>query len=103
MINNILLYKFTVHIQAAAEAEAATMTMAKRTFPDVSSIYEANSILRKKWLQTIEKHILQYSGNTAVNDVLDIGCSVGMSTSYLASQFPTANVVVSCEFNFLFY
>lgn len=89
-----------LHIQAAAEAEAATMAMAKRTFPDVSSIYEANTILRENWLQAIEKHILQYSGNTTVNDILDIGCSVGFSTGYLVSKFPTANVSVSCEFSF---
>ncbi|TKY66779.1 methyltransferase protein [Spatholobus suberectus] len=77
---------------AAAEAEAATMSMAKRAIPDASSIDEANQILRGNWLRAIEHHHIQYSKSSVIDDILDIGCSVGVSTRYLADKFPTAKV-----------
>uniref|UniRef100_A0A2N9J521 Methyltransferase type 11 domain-containing protein n=1 Tax=Fagus sylvatica TaxID=28930 RepID=A0A2N9J521_FAGSY len=79
-------------IVAAAEAEAATLSMARRAIPDASSLDEANEILRGNWLQVIEQHHLQYSGNSMIRDILDIGCSVGVSTGYLADKFPSAKV-----------
>ncbi|KAK7342478.1 hypothetical protein VNO80_25432 [Phaseolus coccineus] len=77
---------------AAAEAEAATMSMVRRALPNASSLEEANQILRGNWLQAIEQHHIQYSESSVVNDILDIGCSVGISTKYLADKFPTAKV-----------
>ncbi|KAI4333886.1 hypothetical protein L6164_018640 [Bauhinia variegata] len=77
---------------AAAEAEAATMSMVRRALPDASSVDEANQILRGNWLQAIEQHHLQYSGTSMIGDILDIGCSVGVSTRHLADKFPTAKV-----------
>ncbi|XP_030928908.1 uncharacterized protein LOC115955020 [Quercus lobata] len=77
---------------AAAEAEAATMSMARRAIPDASSLDEANEIIRGNWLQAIEQHHLQYSGNSTIRDILDVGCSVGVSTGYLADNFPSAKV-----------
>ncbi|KAG4967855.1 hypothetical protein AAZX31_12G116000 [Glycine max] len=77
---------------AAAEAEAATMSMARRALPDASSIQEANQILRGNWLHAIEQHHMQYSESCVIDDILDIGCSVGISTRYLADKFPTAKV-----------
>ncbi|KAJ6830287.1 uncharacterized protein M6B38_353575 [Iris pallida] len=76
---------------AAAEAEAATLSIAKRAIPDSSSTNEANEILRGNWLQAIEEHHLQHSGSN-IYDILDIGCSVGVSTRYLANQYPSANI-----------
>ncbi|MQL80531.1 hypothetical protein Taro_012966, partial [Colocasia esculenta] len=76
---------------AAAEAEAATMAIAKRAVPD-ASIDEANRIVRGKWLHAIEQHIQQYSGNHAINDILDIGCSIGFSTRCLAGKYPSAKL-----------
>lgn len=76
---------------AAAEAEAATMAIAKRAVPDVS-IDEANKIVRGMWLHAIEKHIEQYSRDYVINDILDIGCSIGFSTRCLAEKFPSAKV-----------
>lgn len=84
-----------VSCQAAAEAEAATLSMARRTVPDASSLDEANEVVRGNWLQAIEQHHLQYSGNSMIRDILDIGCSVGVSTGYLADKFPLAKVTVS--------
>ncbi|KAF7090872.1 hypothetical protein CFC21_093553 [Triticum aestivum] len=79
---------------AAAEAEAATLSIAKRAIPEATSIEEANQIVRGNWMNAIEEHHLKYSGeNCQINDILDIGCSVGVSTRYLAERFPSAKAV----------
>ncbi|KAK9065293.1 hypothetical protein SSX86_016676 [Deinandra increscens subsp. villosa] len=77
---------------AAAEAEAATSSMMRRTIPDASSLEEANEIVRGNWLNAIEQHHQQYSGNLKIRDILDIGCSVGVSTRFLADKFPSAKL-----------
>ncbi|CAD6204883.1 unnamed protein product [Miscanthus lutarioriparius] len=60
-------------------------------------IEEANQIVRRNWLNVIEEHHLKYSRNCQVNDILDIGCSVGVSTRYLAEKFPSAQAVPKSE------
>ncbi|OAY69162.1 Demethylmenaquinone methyltransferase [Ananas comosus] len=75
---------------AAAEAEAATMSIAKRAISEASTVEEANKIVRGNWLTAIEQHHLKYSGNCEINDILDVGCSVGVSTRFLAERFPSA-------------
>ncbi|KAG9455296.1 hypothetical protein H6P81_008200 [Aristolochia fimbriata] len=78
---------------AAAEAEAATMSMVRRAIPYASSVDEANKIVRGNWLEVIEQHHEKYSGNnSAIRDILDIGCSVGVSTRFLADKFPSAQI-----------
>ncbi|KAK9285835.1 hypothetical protein L1049_025036 [Liquidambar formosana] len=77
---------------AAAEAEAATMSMVRRAIPNASSVDEANQTVRGNWLQAIEQHHLQHSGNSMIKDILDIGCSVGVSTRFLADKFPLAKI-----------
>ncbi|KAF7146052.1 hypothetical protein RHSIM_Rhsim04G0074100 [Rhododendron simsii] len=77
---------------AAAEAEAATMSMVRRAIPDASSLDEANQIVRGNWLNAIEQHHQQFSGNAMIENILDIGCSVGVSSRYLANKFPSAKV-----------
>ncbi|KAH6775395.1 hypothetical protein C2S52_012956 [Perilla frutescens var. hirtella] len=77
---------------AAAEAEPATMSMVRRAIPNASSLEEANRIVRGNWLQAIENHHQQYSGNSKIGDILDIGCSVGVSTGFLAEKFASAKV-----------
>ncbi|KAF0922536.1 hypothetical protein E2562_037850 [Oryza meyeriana var. granulata] len=69
------------------------MSIAKRAIPEAGSIEEANQIVRGNWLNAIEEHHLKYSGNCQINDILDIGCSVGVSNRYLAEKFPSAKVV----------
>ncbi|XP_028778213.1 uncharacterized protein LOC114734738 isoform X2 [Neltuma alba] len=76
----------------SAEAEAATLSMVRRAIPDASSVDEANQILRGNWLQAIEQHHLKYTKTSMINDILDIGCSVGESTRHLAAKFPNAKV-----------
>lgn len=70
------------------------MSMVRRAIPNASSLDEANQIVRGNWLEAIEKHHLQYSGGSTIRDILDIGCSVGVSTRFLAEKFPSANVTV---------
>ncbi|KAH0723777.1 hypothetical protein KY289_006821 [Solanum tuberosum] len=77
---------------AAAEADAATMSMVRRAIPNASSLDEANQIVRGNWLDAIEKHHQQYSADFSIRDILDIGCSVGVSTGYLADRFPSAKL-----------
>lgn len=72
--------------------------MVRRATPEASSLEEANNIVRGNWLQAIAKHHLQYSGNSMIRDILDIGCSVGVSTRYLADKFPSAKVTVRGKF-----
>ncbi|WRX09595.1 Methyltransferase type 11 - like 4 [Theobroma cacao] len=76
---------------AAAEAEVATMSVARRAIPHASSIEEATKELRGNWLQVIEQHHMKHSGST-IENIIDIGCSVGVSTRFLADKFPSAKV-----------
>ncbi|XP_022857179.1 uncharacterized protein LOC111378241 isoform X2 [Olea europaea var. sylvestris] len=77
---------------AAAEAEPATMSMVRRAIPYASSLDEANQIVRGNWLQAIESHHQKHSGNSSISDIIDIGCSVGVSTNFLADKFPSAKI-----------
>lgn len=70
------------------------MSITRRAIPDASSLDEAIDIVRGNWLRAIEQHHQQYSVNSTVEDILDIGCSVGWSTRFLANTFPSANVIV---------
>lgn len=78
---------------AAAEAEAATMSMVRRAIPDASSLDEANQIVRGNWLKAIEQHHQKYSEKSMIRDILDVGCSVGVSTRFLADKFPSAKLI----------
>ncbi|MDA0672683.1 MAG: class I SAM-dependent methyltransferase [Cyanobacteria bacterium] len=65
--------------QAAFEAEAATYAMALRVWPQESLTWQAaQDRLRHSFLQVLADH-----GPDQVQAVLDIGCSVGISTQYL--------------------
>ncbi|KAK4364054.1 hypothetical protein RND71_015412 [Anisodus tanguticus] len=77
-----------------SEVEAATMSMVRRAIPYASSLDEANQIVRGNWLDAIEKHHQQYSAEFLIKDILDIGCSVGVSTRYIADRYPSAKVTV---------
>ncbi|KAI4363858.1 hypothetical protein MLD38_020025 [Melastoma candidum] len=77
---------------AAAEVEAATLSLFVRAIPEASSKEEASLVIRGNWLKAIRQHLERHSGNLAVNDILDIGCSVGISTNHLADAFPSAHV-----------
>ncbi|XP_055962446.1 uncharacterized protein LOC126655201 isoform X1 [Mercurialis annua] len=78
--------------EAAAEAEPATMSMVRRSLPNVASLEEGIQILRGNVLKTITQQHQTYSGKSVIDDILDIGCSVGVSTRFLADSFPSAKV-----------
>ncbi|KAL4186568.1 hypothetical protein AMTRI_Chr09g34570 [Amborella trichopoda] len=77
---------------AAAEAEPATMSMALRAIPEASSAEEANSVMRGNWLDAIKRHHLQFAKGCEIKDILDIGCSIGISTTFLVEKYPSAKV-----------
>ncbi|KAK9689899.1 hypothetical protein RND81_09G089400 [Saponaria officinalis] len=79
---------------AAAEAEPATLSITKRAIPEADSIEETMEIVRGNWIRAIEKHHQQYSGNSNIQDILGIGCSVGFSTKFLVNKFPSANITL---------
>jgi ubiquinone/menaquinone biosynthesis C-methylase UbiE len=62
--------------EAAFEAESATYAMALRVWKDESLTWQAaQERLRSSFHQVLAQHIVQ-----PVQDILDIGCSVGLST-----------------------
>ncbi|KAK8519352.1 hypothetical protein V6N13_133279 [Hibiscus sabdariffa] len=77
---------------AAAEAEVATMSMTLRAIPYASTLEKATQEMRGNWLQAIKQHHMMHSGNAKIETVLDIGCSVGVSTGFLADEFSSAKV-----------
>lgn len=69
--------------QAAFEATPATYAMALRVWPqDDLSWQEAQARLRQSVLAVLDQH-----GPTQVSDILDIGCSVGISTLSLHRHY----------------
>ncbi|MBA0701723.1 hypothetical protein Goari_026805 [Gossypium aridum] len=77
---------------AAAEAEVATMSMTRRAIPYAPSNEEATQEMRGNWVQAIKQHHMKHSGNVTIQNIVDIGCSVGLSTRFLADEFPSAKV-----------
>ncbi|KAK8483710.1 hypothetical protein V6N13_038785 [Hibiscus sabdariffa] len=77
---------------AAAEAEVATMSMTLRAIPYAPTLEKGTQEMRGNWLRAIKQHHMMHSGNAKIETVLDIGCSVGVSTGFLADEFPSAKV-----------
>lgn len=74
---------------AAYECESATMSMALRIYPTEGlTAVQAQDKLR----QSITDAITKYIGRPP-EKLLDMGCSVGVSTFYLAKSFPSATVI----------
>ncbi len=69
--------------QAAFEAAPATYAMALRIWPQEEISWQAAQVrLRQSFLAVLEAH-----GPAQVNDVLDLGCSVGISTLSLHRHY----------------
>lgn len=70
--------------EAAYEAESATYAMALRVWPEEKRLgwWDAQWRLRQSFLE----HVRQFmaDGGRSVQTALDLGCSVGVSTRYLA-------------------
>ncbi|GMH41542.1 hypothetical protein BSKO_09452 [Bryopsis sp. KO-2023] len=75
---------------AAFEAEMASYVIAWRTFND-ESIPAVEAFRKMK--QGIVDALKDYRGDAVVKDILDAGCSVGCSTTFLANKFPEARVL----------
>ncbi|GAB2233091.1 hypothetical protein Droror1_Dr00002306 [Drosera rotundifolia] len=73
------------------------MSMVRRAIPDASSLHEVNEIVHGNWLRTIDEHHQQYSSNSTIKNILDVGCSVGVSTRFLADKFPLVPRIISCN------
>lgn len=67
--------------------------MTRRAIPSAASLEDATRVVRENWLQEIEDHHTKNSGGLGIADILDVGCSVGVSTRFLADKFPLANVI----------
>ena len=73
---------------AAMECESATMSMALRVWPkEELSPTQAQDRLRKSFTDVLLAYSKTFSVNH-VSNLVDIGCSVGVSTFYLAKAFP---------------
>lgn len=69
--------------QAAFEAAPATYAMALRVWPQEEiSWQEAQARLRQSFLEVLDQH-----GPAEVTDILDVGCSVGISTLSLHRHY----------------
>jgi len=78
--------------KAAIECESATMSMALRVWPDEQLTYiEAQDRLRLSFLDNVKKYIID---NKAImpSNIVDVGCSVGVSTFYLSDYFKDSNI-----------
>jgi len=80
---------------AAAEVEPATYAMALRTYKDQTSLtpQAAFAKLRGSTTDAIKAYQVQHGLDTNPEVLLDMGCSTGMSTRWLAAQFPQAEIV----------
>mmetsp|Transcript_11301 Transcript_11301/g.10940 ORF Transcript_11301/g.10940 Transcript_11301/m.10940 type:complete len:396 (+) Transcript_11301:204-1391(+) len=78
---------------AAYECESATMSMAVRVYPnDNLNAQMAQDRLRSSYLDAVTTYI-EKNGNIMPSKILDVGCSVGVSTFYLAKRFRKAEIV----------
>ena len=81
---------------AALEGEAATLSMA------VNYWKEANPIKTQDWLRynitnNIKNYIKTYSSQLEIENIVDVGCSVGISTEFLYKTFRTSNSIVGVD------
>ena len=81
---------------AAFEAEPATYAMALRVYPkDRITAEEAQRRLRDSYTSALRSHVERYSPGAAAEPelIVDVGCSVGISTRYISDAFPTARMI----------
>jgi len=81
---------------AACEAEAATYAVGLRVWPgDGASAVELQARLRDSFTACVGNYMERHPGAVqrgAVGEVLEVGCSVGVSTRALGEFFPEAQV-----------
>jgi ubiquinone/menaquinone biosynthesis C-methylase UbiE len=78
--------------KAAVEAEAATITVSANYWKN-THYQHAENWLRQNASNNIITYLMKYNrGCCPVNEILDIGCSIGVSSEFLAKTFPRSNV-----------
>lgn len=77
--------------KAAFEVEPATYAMATRVYPAEKNLpwEEAQQRLRDAYTSAVSSFASRHAGRTP-SDIVDLGCSVGVSTISLAAAFPDA-------------
>ncbi|CAM6097955.1 unnamed protein product [Calypogeia fissa] len=78
--------------EAAFDAEPATKVVMKRAFKHIASPQLAEETFRFRWLKELEAHHTKFSNGLQAGAILDIGCSIGISSRYLRNHFPVAQV-----------
>jgi len=79
--------------QAAFEAEPATLAMALRVWPQEGLTWDAaQARLRASFLDCISQHISEHQ-LTPPQSIVDVGCSVGLSTRAIHDRFEAADIV----------
>ncbi|GBG61394.1 hypothetical protein CBR_g20425 [Chara braunii] len=81
--------------KAAFEIEPANLMVAKRAFKTVmptTSPIECEELQKRYWILAVKNHLDRYGPKGPVTDILDIGCSIGLSANALADAFPDAQV-----------
>lgn len=77
---------------AAYEGEAATLSMAVNYWNNI------DPLTTEKWLRyNITNNLKQYINNKKVNNILDIGCSVGISTEYIYNSFKNCKNITGLD------
>lgn len=76
--------------KAAQENSAATLNIAAGYW-ESSDVYDAHEWMRKNTTNVIEEYIKKYKCNKPLK-ILDIGCSIGVSSEVLKNVFPNAIV-----------
>ncbi|KAG7672678.1 hypothetical protein Ndes2526B_g08793 [Nannochloris sp. 'desiccata'] len=81
--------------QAAFEVEPASDAMALRVYKTETevSVMEAQTRVRMGILDAVQNFANHYGVLKNPNHIIDIGCSVGVSTRWLAKQYPEANIL----------
>ena len=75
---------------AAAEVESATKSMCLRAWPNIPDLTpeSASKKLRDGYLKALQNYINYYTGGrNKIENVVDIGCSAGISTTALQKYF----------------
>ena len=78
---------------AAFEAEPATYSMALRVYPkDRITAEVAQARLRDSYTEALRAHVDAHAAGEP-KTILDVGCSVGISTQYISRAFPEARMI----------
>eukprot|EP01036_Dinobryon_divergens_P025808 gene25808-34395_t len=81
--------------EAAYECESATMAMALRVWPkEALTATQAQTRLRQSFLAAVKTYMgTDVTASGLPLRIADVGCSVGVSTYYIAKAFPSAKVL----------